>query len=287
MILMAVPSNGLPTEEPCCPICGYNLFGLPEFRCPECGTPFDPNYVLDIDTRTHLLPWERPEMGRLLKRLRRTILLASFHPGQFFSALSQRKDKPIARAGSFVAACVIASISFYVVPFLLSPVIFFIKTSWKLGASQKILHSAVRLLQWAVLSDWDIPSLLILSSLLSIFVIAILLARLYQSRCGVLRDIDFVAILSPALAIGAFIAANCQVVQSIHYGIMGLVEVMVWSQDVVLLLLVWHCCRKLLALSRTKTVVTVIACGIVHFGCGMLVSYILTSIQFAIYFNTL
>ncbi len=26
----------------CCPRCGYDLRGLPEPRCPECGEPFDP-----------------------------------------------------------------------------------------------------------------------------------------------------------------------------------------------------------------------------------------------------
>lgn len=29
-----------------CPNCGYNLFGLPENRCPECGDPFDPDEVI-------------------------------------------------------------------------------------------------------------------------------------------------------------------------------------------------------------------------------------------------
>jgi hypothetical protein len=28
-----------------CPKCGYNLFGLPEPRCPECGKPFEPQDV--------------------------------------------------------------------------------------------------------------------------------------------------------------------------------------------------------------------------------------------------
>lgn len=28
-----------------CPTCGYNLTGLPENRCPECGTRFDPRIL--------------------------------------------------------------------------------------------------------------------------------------------------------------------------------------------------------------------------------------------------
>lgn len=283
MIFMAVSSNGLPTEEPCCPKCGYNLFGLPEFRCPECGTPFDPDFLLDIDTRTHLLPWERPEMGRRLKRLYKTILQASLHPGRFFSAINQRKDKPIDRAGSLVAACVIASISFYVVPFLLIPVVFFLRVAWKHGASQKNLHSAASLLRASVSSVWLIPSVLILSSLLSVFLIAVLLTRVFRSRSGALRTMDLAAVFSPAIAFGAFIAAICQVVQSIHYGIMGIVEVMVWSQDVVLLLLVWHCCRKLLALSLTKTVLMVIACGLLKYGAGCAVGFASSQLFLAIY----
>ena len=35
-----------PVYEPgCCAKCGYYLRGLPEPRCPECGTPFEPDEV--------------------------------------------------------------------------------------------------------------------------------------------------------------------------------------------------------------------------------------------------
>jgi hypothetical protein len=34
----------------CCAACGYSLHGLPQPRCPECGTPFDPNRLGNAET---------------------------------------------------------------------------------------------------------------------------------------------------------------------------------------------------------------------------------------------
>lgn len=31
-----------------CTTCGYSLRGLPEPRCPECGTPFDPDPINSV-----------------------------------------------------------------------------------------------------------------------------------------------------------------------------------------------------------------------------------------------
>lgn len=37
----------------CCGKCGYDLRGLPEPRCPECGTPFDPQTIEGNRSKLH------------------------------------------------------------------------------------------------------------------------------------------------------------------------------------------------------------------------------------------
>lgn len=46
-----------------CEACGYDLQGLPEDRCPECGTRFDPGEIAKIRARLDLPP---PKPRRLL-----------------------------------------------------------------------------------------------------------------------------------------------------------------------------------------------------------------------------
>ena len=270
---MVASSNSLTTEEPCCPKCGYSLRGLSELRCPECGTPFAKEFVRDFGARIHLLQWERPEVGRQPRRLIRTILQASLHPGRFFSALSQRKDRPVENAGSFIVACVIASISLYITATVLQYFVFFLRATWRWGDPLLALNTLGKLVQSISSSWWFIPSSLILSMVLSVFLIAVLLARVFRSRCGTLRAMDLAAVFSPAVTFGAFIHACVDVVMAIaqYNSFLVLVSVAVWAQTGVLILLVWHFCRRLLVLSRGKTVATVIVCGIMHYGCQMLV----------------
>jgi len=83
-----------------CRECGYIIEGLPEPRCPECGTEFDPAFVRDVAKRLALLAWERLELGGPVRRLWATFRLAWFHPIRYFTNAGQRTDLRITRAGS-------------------------------------------------------------------------------------------------------------------------------------------------------------------------------------------
>jgi hypothetical protein len=72
-------------EETCCPLCDYNLRGLIEPRCPECGYSFAWPDLLDPSRRLHPYLFEHhPE--RRLWSFRRT-LAAGLRPRRFWKAL--------------------------------------------------------------------------------------------------------------------------------------------------------------------------------------------------------
>jgi hypothetical protein len=73
-----------------CPLCDYNLRGLPEPRCPECGYRFNWQELLDPTRRHHPFLFEHhPErkLGSLFKTL-----VGGFRPKKFWTSLypSQR-----------------------------------------------------------------------------------------------------------------------------------------------------------------------------------------------------
>src|SRR5260221_14069848 len=50
-----VPDWSTQQAEICCPMCEYNLRGLTEPRCPECGYRFE--WKVLADAKTHLHPY--------------------------------------------------------------------------------------------------------------------------------------------------------------------------------------------------------------------------------------
>ncbi len=96
-----------------CPQCDYLLAGLTELRCPECGRPFDADFVAQAPFRSRLLAWERPECGKVTRRVLRTVWSAFAHPSRFFARARGRIEQRIANRGWFILSCVLASLVIY------------------------------------------------------------------------------------------------------------------------------------------------------------------------------
>lgn len=68
-----------------CPQCEYNLTGLTENRCPECGSAFDPEELRRVFSGAPLpIPgWEVPRNPSLLRRFLTTCRMSWFQPSEF------------------------------------------------------------------------------------------------------------------------------------------------------------------------------------------------------------
>src|SRR2546423_5276851 len=68
-----------------CPLCRYNLRGLSEARCPECGFAFNWSEVLDPNRKKHPYLFEHHPERNFRSYLR--TLWGGLRPGRFWRAL--------------------------------------------------------------------------------------------------------------------------------------------------------------------------------------------------------
>ncbi|MFQ5502785.1 MAG: hypothetical protein ACE5EQ_10880, partial [Phycisphaerae bacterium] len=63
-----------------CPICNYNLTGILSGRCPECGSMFHREALLEAQrsNQVTLIPWECPGYMPMLQRLGQTLRISLF-----------------------------------------------------------------------------------------------------------------------------------------------------------------------------------------------------------------
>ena len=69
-----------------CESCGYNLRGLDECRCPECGSEFDPNAP-----PIARIPWLRRSQIGAWRAYWQTVFAVTFHPIRF----ARETTKPV------------------------------------------------------------------------------------------------------------------------------------------------------------------------------------------------
>src|SRR4051812_31979104 len=77
--------NVSPDQDVPCPLCGYNLCGLTEARCPECGAKFEWPDLLDPARKLHPYLFEHHPEKKVRAYLR--TLLAGWMPRRFWRAL--------------------------------------------------------------------------------------------------------------------------------------------------------------------------------------------------------
>ncbi len=256
-----------PTSEAArCPKCGYSLLGLREFRCPECGEPFDPEYVASAPFRAHLLPWERPELGGPVRRLILTTFWAWLRPWSYFASAGRRKDQVIANGGAFIAASVILSFGLCMLGFFLGRVTLFLLLLGKHGQPWRCLKAVALTTARTWSLGLDDVLVGVLPGLASVFLLALLLRLVFPRRSAALRAVDFAAFHSPAVVLGALIQVLGQVLSSTgtYYGVLGALMPPVVA-TLLLLCLAWFCCRRVLLLHRVKTVGAVVTFAIVQF----------------------
>ena len=82
-------------DDIACPLCGYNLRGLAEPRCPECGYQFDWSEMLDVRRRKHPFLYEQ-QSGIAAGAFVRTAA-ASYRPRRFWQILHPAQPASLRR----------------------------------------------------------------------------------------------------------------------------------------------------------------------------------------------
>lgn len=100
-----------------CPECDYNLTGLTEYRCPECGTPFDPEHLRELlaGKPAPIPGWGDIDESSVVIRYWRTCLLTWFHPREFARRFPWSYDSVSMARFWFVSKLLTVLLMFFIV----------------------------------------------------------------------------------------------------------------------------------------------------------------------------
>ena len=108
--LTSAPNWDRIVDEIQCPLCGYNMRGLADARCPECGRVFEWRELLDPNRKKHPYLFEH-HPNRNFWSFRRTIL-GGLSPTSFWKTLHPMQPSSMRRLALYVVLTMLASVVF-------------------------------------------------------------------------------------------------------------------------------------------------------------------------------
>ncbi len=247
-------------ESARCATCAYLIVGLSEPRCPECGAPFDPEYV-DHAARSCLLPWERREMGGGLRRFGRTLRLACFSPDRYFECAAKRSGKRIGRPWLFLTGCIALSAGLCLVAYLFGAYVVF--TGW--FASYWTLRRIIRSSD-SMAAPLFIP---LGGKIVAVLVTAVLVRLMFRARLSALRTSDLAALFGPSIVVSATAWAASYVILCTRFMVFDFLKASFLFERCYWLVVIWFCGRRLLSRSWRNVVLLVILAGIADLSCRL------------------
>ena len=176
-----------------------------------------------------------------------------------------------------IMACVLASLCFYAIEFLLTNAAWVVRGLVRHGQPWQALDTVLTSIGVTWKFSLLLPVMSVLFALFHTAVIALIVFGPFRGRLGSLRYFDLAAVYSPAVAFGTFIQATMRVIDGVVFSPDGLMIFFylqlaaMRAPMIVLLLLFGFSCRRLLHLSRWKTIGMLIVGGVLAHVCGFAV----------------
>lgn len=131
------------TGDTPCPICGYNMRGLSEPNCPECGSRFTWNEIFDPTRRIHSYLFEHHPERNIHSFLR--TFLGALRPTRFWKSLHPNQPLCVRRLWLYFLLILIPTIGFPIVFTLGSEVALKIVDNMEKREDFKLRHASGRL----------------------------------------------------------------------------------------------------------------------------------------------
>jgi hypothetical protein len=207
--------------------------------------------IEDPASRSLLLPWERPELGGVIRRFFKTLFFAWFHPGRMFASLAARKNRPIARPLWFSVSCLGLSVFVYLTGATLEIVAFFVRLLVERRHFWSAYDTVVKVTYNTGARHWTAPLVDLSGVVITVALMAFAFARFFPARLGTLRTRDMAAALTPVIVMVATVRASLHLLTTVSgWRLMGQVYSVNFVTVAIFSVYVWLTCRGLVGIKQ-------------------------------------